>query len=202
MAHHMKPGIDLLTEGLRLREYESPAEAVQAWAMLDASRTAGLAAPPTKAPTQATAFWDRIGRDRSQTPRTRFELAVTLRGGGSLIGGVRIEIIDAGRTQGDIGYGLHPSFWSQGYGTEAASEIIRFGFAHLGLKQIWATCDPSNAASIRVLEKTGMQDEGVLPRRGPPGGSPLSSHLYGITADGFRRFSPHPPLWSSRFSLK
>ena len=131
----MNPGIDLLTGRLRLREYEESAEAAQAWAMLDASRAGTPAATSAEAP----AFWDRLVRDRSRTPRTRFELAVTLRAGGSLIGSVRIAVIDPGRRQADIGYALHPDFWSRGYGTEAALAIVQFGFDDLGMDHIWAT---------------------------------------------------------------
>ena len=37
-----------------------------------------------------------------------------------------------------------------------------FGFGELGLHRIFATCDPRNIGSRRVLEKAGMQCEGIL----------------------------------------
>jgi RimJ/RimL family protein N-acetyltransferase len=34
--------------------------------------------------------------------------------------------------------------------------FLEFGFEHLGLLAIEATCDPANLASRRVLEKSGL----------------------------------------------
>ena len=55
----------------------------------------------------------------------------------------------------------------KGYATEALKEILRFGFDQLNLHRIEAGCAVENVASIKVLEKAGMQREGrkrqVLP---------------------------------------
>lgn len=40
--------------------------------------------------------------------------------------------------------------------------LVRLGFERLGLHRLSATCDPGNAASIRVLEKAGLRREGLL----------------------------------------
>ncbi len=184
----MNPSVDLLTERLRLREYEQAGEAAQAQVASDVMRVAGLAAFPAQTPQEITAFWKRITRDRNREPRTQFELAVTLREGGNLIGGVRINVIDAPRWQGDIGYALHPGFWSRGYGTEAARAIVGFGFAQLKLHRIWATCATDNGASARVLEKIGMRRQGTLPRGSRAGGEQRYSYLYGMTVEAFRQF--------------
>jgi RimJ/RimL family protein N-acetyltransferase len=39
---------------------------------------------------------------------------------------------------------------------------VELGFGRLGLERLAATCDPDNAASIRVLEKAGLCREGLL----------------------------------------
>jgi RimJ/RimL family protein N-acetyltransferase len=46
--------------------------------------------------------------------------------------------------------------------TEAASALVGFGFTHLGLHRIWATCAVDNIGSRRVLEKLGMTREAHL----------------------------------------
>ena len=56
----------------------------------------------------------------------------------------------------EILYGLFPMYWGRGLATEAASAMLRHGFDELGLKKIFARADAPNAASIRVMEKTGM----------------------------------------------
>jgi ribosomal-protein-alanine N-acetyltransferase len=95
-------------------------------------------------------------------PRIKFQLAVTLKTTGQLIGncGIRLESVEA--READIGLELDPSYWSQGYATEAAQAIMRFGFDHLNLHRIWARSNADNQAAGRVLEKLGMQLEGRL----------------------------------------
>jgi ribosomal-protein-alanine N-acetyltransferase len=46
--------------------------------------------------------------------------------------------------------------------TEAVKAVISFGFHVMFLNRIQATCMLDNAASARVMEKVGMQYEGIL----------------------------------------
>ncbi len=40
--------------------------------------------------------------------------------------------------------------------------MLGFGFRTLRLHRIYATCDPRNIGSAKVLEKVGMQKEGRM----------------------------------------
>src|SRR5690349_18834706 len=95
-------------------------------------------------------------------PRTKFQLAITLASDGQLIGnaGIRMNTPDA--REANIGYELDPRYWGCGYATEAANELLAFGFRELGLHRIWAWCIAENVASAHVLEKIGMRQEGHL----------------------------------------
>ena len=53
-------------------------------------------------------------------------------------------------------YGLAPDHWGQGLAAEAARAIIRYSFETLSFDEIIASTDPPNKASIRVMEKVGM----------------------------------------------
>jgi ribosomal-protein-alanine N-acetyltransferase len=64
----------------------------------------------------------------------------------------------------DIGYVLARSHWGQGYMSEAARPIVDWGLAQREVFRIWALCDVENPASARVMQKVGMQFEGVLRR--------------------------------------
>jgi RimJ/RimL family protein N-acetyltransferase len=97
-----------------------------------------------------------------ERPRRKFNLAVTLRNTGDLIGGCGLVVGNPGEREGWIGYVFAREHWGRGYATEAAQRLVRFGFEELGLHRIFATCDPENRASARVLEKAGMQLEGRL----------------------------------------
>ena len=54
-------------------------------------------------------------------------------------------------------YSIETSYQGRGYATQAASGIIKYAFENLGINLIDAGCDKNNIASIRVLEKIGMQ---------------------------------------------
>lgn len=64
----------------------------------------------------------------------------------------------------ELGYVLARPYWNQGYTTEAARAVVDWALAQPGVFRVWAVCDVENAASTRVLEKAGMQREGVLRR--------------------------------------
>ncbi len=61
------------------------------------------------------------------------------------------------RNEIDLGYRFMKKFWGQGYATESAFACIQYGFSKLNLQQIIGRALPGNLASIRVLEKCGMQ---------------------------------------------
>ncbi len=60
----------------------------------------------------------------------------------------------------DVGYRFQPEYWGHGFATEACIASLNFGFDTLRLEQIFGFVIPENAASIRVLEKAGMQSTG------------------------------------------
>ncbi|HET9494414.1 MAG TPA: GNAT family protein [Chloroflexia bacterium] len=99
---------------------------------------------------------------QAQHPRTKYQLAMTLREDGRLIGnvGVRRESVEA--TEGEMGCEVAPDYWNRGYATEATRAMLNFGFDTLGLHRISATTMAPNTGAWRVLEKLGMKREGEL----------------------------------------
>ena len=57
----------------------------------------------------------------------------------------------------DIGWRLKKSAWGKGYATEGALQCLEYGFNHLGLEKIIATCTIQNHKSEHVMKKIGMQ---------------------------------------------
>jgi [ribosomal protein S5]-alanine N-acetyltransferase len=79
----------------------------------------------------------------------------------ALVGGLTLANIRRGVAQaGSLGYWMGQSFARQGYMTAAVRAIIPFAFATLRLHRLEAACIPTNAGSIRLLEKTGFVREG------------------------------------------
>ena len=63
----------------------------------------------------------------------------------------------------EIAYSLSPDFWNRGLITEACKFAIDTAFRHdKALNRIYAAIDTRNADSIKVAEKLGMRQEGVL----------------------------------------
>ena len=63
----------------------------------------------------------------------------------------------------DLGYRFLPEYWGLGIATEASKAILEYGFNQLGLKKIVAIAMKENKASIRVMEKVGMEFEKLAP---------------------------------------
>lgn len=61
----------------------------------------------------------------------------------------------------ETGYMLRPDAWGQGFATEGATAMVRYGFDDLGLDRIIGVTHPANHASQRVLMKAGLADCGV-----------------------------------------
>ena len=56
----------------------------------------------------------------------------------------------------EIGWRLPRAAWGRGYATEAAQAALEFAFSRLGLADVVAMAVPSNAASLRVMQRLGM----------------------------------------------
>jgi len=80
---------------------------------------------------------------------------------GQLVGTVDLQV-DARERIAMIGYAIGRSHWGKGITTEGAQVVIAWAFETFRLAKIWASADPENFASRRVMEKLGMTQEGTL----------------------------------------
>lgn len=63
-----------------------------------------------------------------------------------------------------FGYALTRQCWGQGLAAEALRWLADWSLEQPGIFRAWAYCDVENAGSARVMEKAGMQREGLLRR--------------------------------------
>ena len=89
----------------------------------------------------------------------RFAWTITPKGASRLIGMLDLRV-DGPRA--DFGYVLAKAHWGKGYMPEALRPVLDWALAQETIHRVWAFCDVENKASARVLEKLGMQREGVL----------------------------------------
>lgn len=101
--------------------------------------------------------------------------------------GIAGMILSADRFRmGEIYYNLLPQFWGNGYGTETAKLLIKFGFSEFNLHRIEAGVATENERSIRVLEKAGMFREGLRRKILPIRGEWKDNYHYAIVEDDFK----------------
>ncbi|AOU99131.1 GNAT family N-acetyltransferase [Acidihalobacter yilgarnensis] len=87
--------------------------------------------------------------------------AITLREGGTLIGAIGLTI-EPRFERAELGYWIGRPYWGRGYCTEAGKAVLRHGFIERGLNRIHASHFVRNPASGRMLDKLGLQPEGML----------------------------------------
>ncbi len=88
-------------------------------------------------------------------------LAICLRtASDALIGAISLQL-SVPHSNGELGYWIAVGSWGQGYATEAARALTAYAFTTLALHRVQGRHFTRNAASGRVLQKLGMQFEGV-----------------------------------------
>ncbi len=115
-------------------------------------------------------------------PRRRYDLAIIRKADLSLIGGCGLYIQAPRTFEAEIGYCLRRDHWGCGYATETAGLLLRLAFGPLQIHRVFATCDPHNLASARVLEKAGLRREGLMRGHMRRGGVWTDSYLYAVLA--------------------
>lgn len=94
---------------------------------------------------------------------------------------------DAEQTQ--ISYRFAARHWGQGFASEAAERLVRYGFDTLGLPTIAIVTHPENAASRRLAEHLGFQRESDR-LTAPIGDPPVPAACFRRVAEDWQRAHP------------
>ncbi len=63
-----------------------------------------------------------------------------------------------------FGYVFGQNYWGRGYASEALTFLVNWTNEQPRLRRAWAYCAAENPSSARVMEKAGLEREGVLRR--------------------------------------
>jgi len=97
-----------------------------------------------------------------EVPRTTFRFAITIPPQNTVRGLFKLTREREAIREWEVGWAVHSDEWGKGYATEAAWFVIDWAFREFNVHRIVAFCHASNAASVRVMEKLSMQQDGRL----------------------------------------
>ena len=87
---------------------------------------------------------------------------VTLRGTGEVIGTIGFVWYSTENRSAELGYSFARQYWNRGYATQSLKAVIDIVFRSLPLNRLEAQHDVRNLASGRVMQKSGLRQEGIL----------------------------------------
>jgi ribosomal-protein-alanine N-acetyltransferase len=105
---------------------------------------------------------DEYIKNQLEVPRTTFRFAMTIPPEDTAVGLIKLarqwELI----REWEVGWAVNPQVWGKGYAGETAWAVMDWAFRELNVHRIVAFCHVDNAASVRVMEKLGMHQDGQL----------------------------------------
>ncbi len=123
--------------------------------------------------------------DKANALRSIYGWSIRLKEHNLFIGEAGMSSSNNRFLRGEIHYHLHPDHWGEGYATEVAKELIKFGFEQLELHRIEAGVATDNIGSIRVLEKAGLSREGIRRKILPIRGKWYDNYMYAILDEDY-----------------
>lgn len=160
--------MQLQTERLLIRDWQPSHDAADAFAIYGDERVMQWIGDRTLDPDQA-ATQARLERYQQRTatsePRGTGTWAIVARQDDRVIGNVLLVPLPNRQRQPsgkvEIGWHLNPAYWGQGFATETAKAILRYGFEQLELPHIYAVTYPDNVRSQAVTRRLGMVSLGL-----------------------------------------
>jgi RimJ/RimL family protein N-acetyltransferase len=120
-------------------------------------------------------YWEARGLDQVRAVLARklhettltldgdaISFAIELRETGAMIGDAVLILRSALHQQGEVGYIIDRDHQGRGYATEATGGLLEIAFGEVELHRVCGCIEPRNAASGRVLERSGMRHEATL----------------------------------------
>ncbi len=92
---------------------------------------------------------------QGDTRRRVFHLAAEERITGAVIGDGFMLIQHDGTAE--IGWGVHPAYWSRGLGTEIGEMLLALSFEQLGAREVFCKVMKDNRASLKLARRIGMR---------------------------------------------
>ena len=90
-------------------------------------------------------------------------IEIKLQNDWKLIGDIGFAVVDQHERSAELGIFIgEKQYWNKGYGTQAMSLMVAYGFQTLNLNRIFLRVFETNLRAIRCYEKAGFKQEGRL----------------------------------------
>jgi ribosomal-protein-alanine N-acetyltransferase len=122
----------------------------------------------------ANVYWSRPGI-----------FAIELAAEKKCIGCIDLRLVPE-HEKAEFGYMLHRDYWGRGYMTEALTAVLELCFEKLELNRVESTHYVGNEGSGKVMEKCGMEFEGIAKQKEKIKGIFRDVVHYGIIAKRWR----------------
>lgn len=96
------------------------------------------------------------------SPNSWFQFVILENSTNQIIGDLGVHFLEEGSRQAEIGCTINKEFQSQGYATEALNAVINSLFKELNFHRVFASIDPRNIASQKMMEKLGFRKEALF----------------------------------------
>jgi ribosomal-protein-alanine N-acetyltransferase len=152
--------MEIITPRLKLREFvETDFEAYRDMDAQPEMHTFERK-PPSK--DESRESLESFINSQREVPRTIYKFAITIPPENSVRGLLKLSREWEAIHQWEVGWAIHPQFWGKGYASEAAWFVMDWAFREFLIHRIVAYCHSDNSASVHVMEKLGMRQEGRL----------------------------------------
>jgi [ribosomal protein S5]-alanine N-acetyltransferase len=123
--------------------------------------------------------------EQNKSPRSSYVFCIEQAETKQFIGLIALNLAKPKFKRAEVWYNVHVAYWRKGYATESLKKLIEFGFNELQLHRIEAGCAVENIYSAKVLEKAGMNKEGMKRKNLPIRGEWIDSFFYSILDEEF-----------------
>ena len=87
---------------------------------------------------------------------------------------------DIYRNTAEVGYWIGEPYWGNGYASQALKQAVAYVWEHSSFIRLEAGVFEHNLPSMKVLENSGFQKEGILKNRLIKNGNSYHEHLYAL----------------------
>jgi RimJ/RimL family protein N-acetyltransferase len=152
------PFPEILTERLALRELEA-SDAQRIFEYRSRPEISRFQSWGTQARDEIQLYISQLSATEPGLPGSWYQVGLTLRSGGELIGDCGFRVPETEPRQAELGIAVAPEYHSHGYATEALRALLDYLFLELGKHRAFGSVDPRNVSSIRLLQRIGMRKE-------------------------------------------